>query len=199
MTDMNDLPKVLPANCRTYKNYRPVIGRDVYIDPTAVIIGQVTIADEASVWPMAVIRGDVNTIEIGARTNVQDGAVLHVSHHGNYRETGGELVIGEGVTIGHQGMIHACKIGDYCLIGMNSTIMDDVEIGAYTIIGAGALVTPGKKLESRAMYTGVPARKVRDLTEEEVQQLRYSADHYVREAAVYRAEMADNDTTGVSS
>lgn len=186
----------LPANCRSYKQYSPVIGHNVFIDPTAVVIGQVTLADEVSVWPMAVIRGDVNTIQIGARTNVQDGAVLHVSHQGSYRESGGELVIGEGVTIGHQGMIHACKIGDYCLIGMNSTIMDDVEIGDYTIIGAGALVTPGKKLESRAMYMGVPARKVRDLSDEEVQQLRYSADHYVKEAEVYRAQMNDSLASG---
>lgn len=173
------------GSLREYQGITPQLGKDAYIDPHAVVIGDVRLGDEASVWPMAVIRGDVNIIRIGARTNIQDGAILHVSHHGPYRQSGGELMIGEGVTVGHQAMLHACVINDYCLIGMGATVMDDVVVGEYTIVGAGALVTPGKQLEPRSMYVGSPAKRVRALSEEEIEQLHYSADHYVRLAARY--------------
>jgi carbonic anhydrase/acetyltransferase-like protein (isoleucine patch superfamily) len=170
---------------RSYQGTMPEISGSAYIDPHAVVIGDVTIGKQASVWPMAVIRGDVNYIRIGDKTNIQDGSVLHVSHQGPYRDQGGELIIGEGVTVGHKVMLHGCQIGNYCLLGMGAIILDDVVIPDYTIIGAGCLVPPSKKLESYSLYVGSPAKRVRGLTDEQINQLHYSAEHYVEVANKY--------------
>lgn len=165
---------------RPYKTKRPVIGNKVYIDEAAIVIGDVNLADDVSIWPTTVVRGDVEAISIGEGSNVQDGAVLHVSHAGDYSPLGHPLLIGKGVTIGHRAVVHACTIGDYCLIGIGAIIMDDAELGDYLMLGAGALVPPGKKLEGGYLYVGAPAKQVRALTESEKAFLEYSAKHYQR-------------------
>jgi carbonic anhydrase/acetyltransferase-like protein (isoleucine patch superfamily) len=165
---------------RGYGGHRPTLGDRVYVDPAAVVIGRVTLGEDASVWPMTVIRGDVNEIEIGARSNVQDGSVLHVTHDGPYSPGGRPLVVGDDVTVGHAVTLHACTVGDRCLIGMNSCILDGAVLEPDVMLAAGSLVSPGKRLESGALYRGSPARRARDLTEKELEMLRYSAAHYVR-------------------
>lgn len=173
---------------RSFVNQKPHIGKDVYIDSTAVIIGNVSLQDDVSVWPTTVIRGDVEGIEIGAGTNVQDGAVLHVSHAGDYSETGHPLKIGKGVTIGHRAVVHACTIGDYCLIGIGAIVMDDSVIEDYVMLGAGALVPPGKRLISGYLYIGSPAKQIRELTIDEKNFLVYSSRHYIHLKNQYLAQ-----------
>ncbi len=165
---------------RPFKNNQPEIGKNVYIDESAVIIGDVVIGDDVSVWPTSVIRGDVESIRIGDGTNVQDGSVLHVSHAGDYSTQGHPLKIGKGVTIGHHATVHACTVGDYCLIGMGAIILDDAIIENNVILGAGALVPSGKKLESGCLYVGAPARRVRLLKDSEMEFLQYSYKHYMQ-------------------
>ncbi|MDD5274784.1 MAG: gamma carbonic anhydrase family protein [Methylovulum sp.] len=164
---------------RTFKDKRPTLGQSVYIDGDAVVIGDVMLGDDVSIWPMAVVRGDVERITIGACTNIQDGAVLHVSHAGRFSPQGHPLTIGKGVTIGHRAVAHACTIGDYCLIGIGAIIMDDVVLEDYVMLGAGALVPPGKTLASGYLYMGAPAKQARALTDAEKDFLEYSATHYV--------------------
>jgi carbonic anhydrase/acetyltransferase-like protein (isoleucine patch superfamily) len=165
---------------RSYTGIKPVIGQRVYIDESAVVIGKVTLADDASLWPMAVARGDVNSISIGPRSNVQDLTMLHVTHDGPYSPGGVPLRIGADVTVGHKCILHACDIGDRCLIGMGSIVMDAAVVESDVLLGAGSLVSPGKRLESGFLYRGSPAQKVRALTDAEREMLLYSAQHYVR-------------------
>jgi carbonic anhydrase/acetyltransferase-like protein (isoleucine patch superfamily) len=165
---------------RSYTGIRPVIGQRVYIDESAVVIGQVTLADDASLWPMVVARGDVNRIQVGARSNIQDLTMLHVSHDGPYSPGGFPLIIGTDVTVGHKCLLHACTVGDRCLIGMGAIVMDGAVVEDEVLLGAGSLVSPGKRLESGYLYRGSPAQKVRPLTDAEREMLRYSAAHYVR-------------------
>lgn len=170
---------------RNFKDKQPKIGKNVYIDEAAVVIGDVILGDDVSVWPTTVIRGDVEAISIGAGTNVQDGSVLHVSHAGDYSPHGHPLSIGKGVTIGHRAVVHACTIGDYCLIGVGAIIMDDAVLEDYVMLGAGALVPPGKKLESGYLYIGSPAKQARALSDAEKEFLEYSSRHYVHLKDVY--------------
>lgn len=163
---------------RTFNGKQPTIGRSVYIDDSAVVIGDVVLGDHVSVWPCTVIRGDVEAIRIGNGTNVQDGSVLHVSHAGQFSPQGYPLTIGQGVTIGHKAVVHACTIGDYCLVGIGAIVMDGAVLEDYVMLGAGALVPPGKTLESGYLYVGQPAKQVRELKETEKAFLRYSAEHY---------------------
>ena len=163
-----------------YQGHSPELGPGVYVDDTALVEGRVRIGADASIWPMTVVRGDINFIEIGERSNVQDGSVLHVTHDSIYDPGGHPLRIGAGVTIGHRVVLHACVIGDYCLIGMGSIVMDGAVLQPRVMVGAGSVVTPGKKLESGYLWLGSPARKVRPLTEKELAFLEYSAAHYVR-------------------
>ncbi|MCQ8181166.1 gamma carbonic anhydrase family protein [Methylomonas sp. SURF-1] len=165
---------------RIYKGKSPRVGERVFVDDAAIVIGDVELGDDVSIWPTSVVRGDVESIKIGSGTNVQDGAVLHVSHAGDFSPNGHPLTIGRGVTIGHRAVVHACTIGDYCLIGIGAIVMDDAELGDYVMLGAGALVAPGKKLESGFLYVGAPAKQIRALTDAEKQFLEYSAKHYVR-------------------
>ncbi|MGZ8227552.1 MAG: gamma carbonic anhydrase family protein [Methylococcaceae bacterium] len=164
---------------RTFNDKHPKIGNSVYIDDSAVVIGAVSLGDDVSIWPTAVVRGDVESIKIGNATNVQDGSVLHVTHFGKFTDKGYPLTIGKGVTIGHRAVIHACTIGDYCLIGIGAIIMDDAVLEDYVMLGAGALVPPGKTLASGYLYIGSPARQARALTDSEKEFLKYSSQHYV--------------------
>lgn len=165
---------------RPYQNVMPVLGKAVYVDESALVIGQVTLAEDVSLWPYVVVRGDVNTIRIGARSNIQDLSVLHVTHDGPYSHGGFSLVVGEEVTVGHKCLLHACSIGNRCLIGMGSILMDGAVVEDDVLLGAGSLVSPGKLLHSGNLYRGNPARKVRALKPAELEMLRYSADHYVQ-------------------
>jgi len=167
------------ANVRPWKGIWPQCGARVYLDPMAVVIGQVTLGDDVSVWPFAVVRGDVHTISVGARTNVQDGAVLHVTHDSVYTPGGLPLVIGEDNVIGHQALLHACTIGSRCLIGMGSIVMDGAVVEDEVIVAGGAVVTPRTRCESRSLYAGNPARRLRALTDREIEALAYGARKYV--------------------
>ena len=164
---------------RTLPGKTPNIAESAFVDETALVIGDVTIDEDSSIWPMTVVRGDVEKITIGKRTNIQDACVLHVTHDGEYTSGGFPLKIGDGVTAGHCVTLHACTIGDYCLIGMSATIMDAAVLGDKLIIGAGSLVPPGKKLEGGYLYVGTPVQQIRKLNEDELKSLKYSADHYV--------------------
>ncbi len=165
---------------RPFSGTNPSVGARVYIDETAVVIGQVTLGDDSSLWPCVVARGDVNNISVGARTNIQDLTMLHVTHDGPYSPGGFPLVIGADVTVGHKCLLHACTIGDRCLIGMGAIVMDGAVVESDVLLGAGSLVSPGKRLESGFLYRGSPAQQVRPLTDAEREMLRYSAAHYVR-------------------
>jgi carbonic anhydrase/acetyltransferase-like protein (isoleucine patch superfamily) len=163
-----------------YLDATPSLGEGVYVHASAQVIGDVRLGADSSVWCNAVLRGDVNHIVIGRCSNIQDFTMGHVSHRTASKPQGSPLVIGDYVTVGHSVILHGCRIGDECLIGMGSIVMDDVVIPDRVMIGAGSLVSPGKTLESGFLYMGRPAVKVRSLTDEEIAWLRYSAEHYVR-------------------
>ncbi|MCD9047133.1 gamma carbonic anhydrase family protein [Luteimonas sp. MHLX1A] len=166
---------------RPYRDRHPRLGARVYVDPAATVIGDVELGDDVSVWPGTVIRGDVNFVRIGARTSVQDGSVIHVSHDGPHAKLGGfATAIGADVTIGHKAIIHACTIGNASLIGMGAILLDGVTVGDNAMVGAGALVPPGKVVGDGELWVGNPARPVRTLTDAQIEGLRYSAAHYVR-------------------
>ena len=173
---------------KSFRNQTPILGNNVYVDDSAIVIGAVVLGDDVSIWPTAVVRGDVEKITIGNNTNVQDGAVLHVSHQGKFSERGHPLSIGTDVTIGHRAVIHGCTVGNYCLIGIGAIIMDDAVLEDYVMLGAGALVPPNKRLESGYLYVGSPAKQSRPLSESEKEFLRYSASHYVSLKNVYLEE-----------
>ncbi len=167
-------------NVRQFKQNAPQLAKNVYIDPTALVIGSVSLAEDVSIWPMAVLRGDVNFIHIGARTNIQDGTIIHVNHKTEKNPKGDPTIIGEDVTVGHQAVIHACTIHDRVLIGISATVLDNAVVESDIIVGAGSLVPPNKILESGFLYLGSPVKKIRPLSEEELHHLRYSAEHYVK-------------------
>lgn len=163
-----------------YQNLHPSLDEQVYLHPSAQVIGDARLGPDVSVWCNAVLRADVNHIVIGRGTNVQDFTMCHVSHRHEKKPQGAPLIIGEYVTIGHSVILHGCQIGDECLIGMGSIVMDDVHIERHVMLGAGSLVSPGKRLEQGYLYMGRPAERIRPLTEAEIAYLRYSAEHYVR-------------------
>ena len=164
----------------SYLNTSPAAGESLFMHESAQVIGDVTMGRDCSVWCNTVLRGDVNRIVIGDCTNVQDFVMCHVSHKSAAKPEGSPLIIGDYVTIGHQAMLHGCTIGNECLIGMGTIIMDDAVVQDRVMIGAGSLVPPGKVLESGHLYVGRPAAKVRPLTTDEIAYLKYSAEHYVR-------------------
>jgi carbonic anhydrase/acetyltransferase-like protein (isoleucine patch superfamily) len=165
---------------RSYQGMTPVLGERVFIDPSAVVLGDVEIGDDASIWPLVVVRGDMHRIRIGARTSIQDGSVLHITHAGPFNPDGFPLLIGDDVTVGHQAMLHGCCIGNRILIGMGSMVMDGATIEDEVVLGAGSLVPPGKTLQSGYLYVGRPAKQVRPLTDKERAFFTYSAGNYVR-------------------
>ena len=169
---------------RAFQTHQPQIDETAYVDETALVIGQVSIAKDSSVWPMTVIRGDINTITIGERSNIQDGSVLHVSHKGEYSE-GACLRIGNDVTVGHSVVLHACTLHDTCLIGIGSVVLDDAVVHSNAMVGAGSLVPSGKELEGGYLWLGRPAKPVRKLTDSELKYLSYSAEHYVKVKQMY--------------
>lgn len=165
---------------RSFKGIAPVVPDSAYVDESAVVVGEVVLGENASVWPGAIVRGDVNHIHIGKDSNVQDLACLHVSHKRPEDPQGAPLIIGERVTIGHQVTLHGCTIGDECLIGIGTIVLDRAVIEPRVMIGAGSLVPPGKVLKSGHLYLGRPVKEVRPLTEEEIAHFAYSAQHYIR-------------------
>lgn len=165
---------------RNFENKQPQVHSTTFIDDTALVLGDVKIGEDSSIWPLTVVRGDVNSIQIGNNTNIQDNSVLHVTHDGPYNPGGFDLIIGNNVTVGHRVILHGCHVDDSCLIGMSATIMDGATIESHTLIGAGSLVTPNKHLESGYLWMGSPVRKIRKLTEDEIESIKYSAVNYVK-------------------
>ena len=166
---------------RPYRDRFPTLGERAWVDESARVIGDVVLGEDASVWPFTVVRGDVNFIRIGDRTNIQDGSVVHVSHDGPHAKLGGFATrIGSDVTIGHKAIIHACTIEDAVLIGMGAIVLDGAVVRKHAFIGAGALVAPGKIVGEGELWLGNPARKARMLSDAEIDALYYSAKHYVR-------------------
>ncbi len=162
-----------------YKGMMPTIADGVLLTDGARVIGDVHVGKDSSIWFNAVVRGDVNFVRIGERSNVQDNSMLHVTHEGN------PCLVGNDVTIGHSVVLHACTIEDYCLIGMGAIVLDRVVIGKESLVGAGSLVPQGKVFPPRSMIIGSPAKVVRELTDEEVAKLHHSAVHYVNVARNY--------------
>ncbi|GGY49775.1 gamma carbonic anhydrase family protein [Pseudoduganella albidiflava] len=157
-----------------------MLAERVYLHPSAQVIGSVHVGEDSSVWCNAVLRGDVNEIHIGRCSNIQDLTMGHVAHKSSNKPQGAPLVVGDYVTVGHSVILHGCRIGNECLVGMGSIVMDDAVIADRVMLGAGSLVPPGKTLESGFLYMGRPAEKIRPLTDAEIAWLRYSAEHYVR-------------------
>ncbi|RKR03244.1 carbonic anhydrase/acetyltransferase-like protein (isoleucine patch superfamily) [Kushneria sinocarnis] len=178
---------------RTFQGVSPRRGERVMVDEASVVIGDVVLGDDTSVWPTAVIRGDMHYIRVGARTSIQDGAVLHITHASDYNPAGYPLTIGDDVTVGHRAILHGCTIGSRVLIGMGATVLDGVVVEDEVLIAAGAVVTPGKHLERGFVYAGNPARQMRPLKEEEYAFFGYSASNYVELKDRFLAESGRQD------
>lgn len=172
---------------RSFEQKTPLIHPTAYVDDTAVIIGDVEIGQDSSVWPLCVIRGDIQRIRIGARTSIQDGTIIHVTHDSRFCPGGQPTIIGNDVTVGHKVILHACTIEDYCLIGMGAIVMDKAVVQSRVTIGAGSVVPTGKVLESGYLYVGSPVRPVRPLNSRELEFLEYSAQNYQRLKDQHRA------------
>ena len=164
---------------RSFEDYTPEIDESAFVDDSAVVTGNVVIGADSSVWPMCSIRGDIHSIRIGERTNIQDGSILHVTHDSEFAPGGNALSIGSDVTVGHNAVVHACTVEDMCLIGMGSVILDGAIVRKGAMVGAGSLVSPGKEIEGGYLWLGSPARRARELTEKEKAFLQYSSSHYV--------------------
>jgi carbonic anhydrase/acetyltransferase-like protein (isoleucine patch superfamily) len=164
---------------RSYKNIHPTIAASAYVDEAATVIGDVHIGADSSVWPMCVIRGDVNYIRIGARTSIQDGTVIHVTHRHAACPQGHATLIGNDVTVGHKVILHGSTVEDRCLIGMGSILLDGAVLRSGVLLGAGSLVSEGKVLDGGYLWLGRPAKRIRELTEQEKSWFDYSARHYV--------------------
>jgi len=174
---------------RSFESVTPEVASSTYIDESALVIGNVEIGEDSSVWPMCVVRGDIHHIRIGHSTNIQDGSILHVTHDSEYKAGGSPLMIGNEVTVGHQATLHACTIEDHCLIGIGSIVLDGAVIERGAMLGAGSLVNPGKHIEGGYLWLGRPARRVRELTEKEKAYLNYSAAHYVKLQRRYQVSL----------
>lgn len=167
-------------------DHQPSLADDAWVAPGANVIGRVRLGSEASVWFGAVLRGDNEPIELGARSNVQEGAVLHA-------DPGFPLSIADEVTVGHQAMLHGCTIGEGSLIGIQAVVLNGATIGRECLVGACALVTEGKSFPDRSLIIGSPAKAVRQLTDDEVAGLRRSAAGYAEKARRYRADLSEVD------
>lgn len=188
----------MSAVLRPYKDTFPELGQRVMVDASSVVVGDVRIADDVGIWPLVAMRGDVHFIEIGARTNIQDGSVLHVTHKSSYNPEGNPLVIGEDVTVGHKVMLHGCTIGNRVLVGMGSIVLDGAVIEDDVMIGAGSLIPPNKRLASGYLYLGSPVKQIRPLTEAEIEGLFYSANNYVQWKDDYLAQEIQNQPSSSS-
>ncbi|WP_449550526.1 gamma carbonic anhydrase family protein [Lelliottia amnigena] len=178
----------MSAVLRPFKDLFPQKGDRVMIDSRSVVVGDVRMADDVSIWPLVAIRGDVNHVMIGSRTNIQDGSVLHVTHKSTHNPEGCPLIVGEDVTIGHKVMLHGCTIGNRVLVGMGSILLDGVIVEDDVMIGAGSLVPQNKRLESGYLYLGSPVKQIRPLNEAEIAGLQYSANNYVKWKDEYLAQ-----------
>ncbi len=166
-------------NIRKFQNHSPRIHPTAFVDEAARVIGDVAVGADSSIWPMSVVRGDLIPIRIGERSNIQDGSILHVTGDSRFVPGGHPLRIGNGVTVGHNVILHACTIEDACLVGMGSTVLDGAVVCTGAMLAANSLVSPGKTIEGGFLWLGNPARKVRELTDEEREFLLYSAQSYV--------------------
>ena len=173
---------------RSYKGITPTYDNSVYIDESSVLVGDITLGKDSSVWPLVAARGDVNYIRIGERTNIQDGSVLHLTRASKSNPDGYPLIIGDDVTVGHKVMLHGCRLGNRILVGMGAIVMDNAIVEDDVIIGGGSLVPPNKRLESGYLYVGSPVKQARPLTEQERAFLKISADNYVHLKDEYLAE-----------
>ncbi len=179
-----------PSQVRAFQGCLPQLGERVYIDPAATVIGNVWLGDDVSVWPGAVIRGDMHTIRVGHRSNVQDNAVLHITHPSDYNPGGWPLTIGDDVIIGHGAIVHGCTLGDRILVGNGAIINDGAVIEDEVMIGASCNVPPGKSLVSGYVYVGNPCRQLRPVTDQERRFFRYSPLNYVKLKDEYLAQLA---------
>ncbi|QMW14586.1 gamma carbonic anhydrase family protein [Pseudoalteromonas sp. MT33b] len=173
---------------RSYKGITPTFDNSVYIDESSVLVGDIKLGKDSSVWPLVAARGDVNYIRIGERTNIQDGSVLHLTRASKSNPDGYPLIIGDDVTVGHKVMLHGCQLGNRILVGMGAIVMDNAIVEDDVIIGGGSLVPPNKRLESGYLYVGSPVKQARPLTEQERAFLTLSADNYVQLKDEYIAE-----------
>ena len=178
-----------PLSIRSYQNQQPQFATRVFIDPTAVVIGDVVVGEDSSLWPYAIVRGDMHKIRIGARTNIQDSCVLHITHASDFNPAGYPLIIGDDVTIGHSVNLHGCTIGNRVLVGIGSTLLDGSVVEDDVVIGAGSLVPPGKKLVSGFLYVGSPCKQARALKDTEKQFFKYSSHNYVKLKDKHIAEL----------
>ncbi|GEB72265.1 gamma carbonic anhydrase family protein [Pseudoalteromonas carrageenovora] len=174
---------------RSYKGVMPSFNSSVYVDESSVLVGDIKLGDNSSVWPLVAARGDVNYIRIGERSNIQDGSVLHLSRATKNNPDGYPLIIGDDVTVGHKVMLHGCVLGNRILVGMGAIVMDNVTVEDDVIIGGGSLVPPNKRLESGYLYVGSPVKQARPLTEQELAFLKISADNYVQLKDEYLVEV----------
>lgn len=165
---------------RSYLDHTPQLGEKVFVDPTAIVIGDVKIGADSSIWPLVVVRGDMHSIRIGERTSIQDGSVLHITHAGPFNPAGFPLNIGSDVTVGHKALLHGCTIKDRVLIGMGAIVMDGAVVEEDVILAAGSVVPPGKVLESGFLYKGSPASKARPISDKERSFFTYTAGNYVK-------------------
>lgn len=175
---------------KSFSGFSPILGKEVWIDPSAVLYGEIKLGDDVSIWPLVAARGDVNHIHIGARSNIQDGSVLHVTRKTENPPEGYPLIIGEDVTVGHKAMLHGCSIGNRVLVGMGAIVLDGVVVEDDVMIGAGSLVPPNKRLVSGYLYIGSPVKQARPLSDKEKAFLSESADNYVRLKQQYLEEQA---------
>lgn len=175
-------------NLKSYRGITPTIATKVYIDDSSILVGDITIAEDASIWPLVAARGDVNHIVIGKRTNIQDGSVLHVTRKSEHNPNGNPLIIGDDVTVGHLCMLHGCTLGNRILVGMGSIVMDGAVVEDDVFIGAGTVVPPNKTLKSGYLYVGNPMKQARPLKASESAFLKQSAINYVELKNDYLAE-----------
>ncbi|MGO3455566.1 MAG: gamma carbonic anhydrase family protein [Marinomonadaceae bacterium] len=175
---------------KSFRGKTPQLGARVWVDDSAVLIGDVIIGEDSSVWPLVSIRGDMHHIRIGKRTSIQDNSCLHITHASTYKPEGHPLTIGDDVTVGHMAMLHGCHIGNKVLVGMGTTILDGVIVEDQVIIGAGSLVPPGKRLESGFLYLGSPVKQARALSKKEIEYFQYAGLNYVKLKDEYLVEAA---------
>ncbi|MCB1866552.1 MAG: gamma carbonic anhydrase family protein [Chromatiales bacterium] len=173
----------MPADIRPFEAHSPQVDPAAWVDDNCTIIGQVTVGAYSSLWPGTIVRGDVHAIRIGSHTNIQDGCLVHVTHDSEFHPGGFDCRIGDYVTVGHRVVLHACHVGDECLIGMGAIVMDGAVIERRVLLGAGSVVPAGKTLEGGYLWVGTPARRIRPLTDAEIRHIHYSANHYVKLAA----------------